>query len=48
MAIVGAIQDGILGDWSTLAVKAVLDFISSQKIKLPQYSGIDAEFRFAK
>ena len=27
MAIVGAIQDGILGDWSTLAVKAVLDLI---------------------
>ncbi len=27
MAIVGAIQDGILGDWSTLGVKAVLDFI---------------------
>ena len=27
MAIVGAIQDGILGDSSTLAVKAVLDFI---------------------
>lgn len=27
MAIVGAIQDGILGDWSTLAVKSVLDFI---------------------
>ncbi len=27
MAIVGAIQDGILGDFSTLAVKAVLDFI---------------------
>lgn len=27
MAIVGAIQDGILGDYSTLAVKAVLDFI---------------------
>ena len=27
MAIVGAIQDGILGDCSTLAVKAVLDFI---------------------
>lgn len=27
MAIVGAIQDGILGDWSTLAVKTVLDFI---------------------
>jgi len=27
MAIVGSIQDGILGDWSTLAVKAVLDFI---------------------
>ena len=27
MAIVGAIQDGILGDYSTLAVKAVLDYI---------------------
>ncbi len=27
MAIVGAIRDGILGDYSTLAVKAVLDFI---------------------
>lgn len=27
MAIVGAIQDGIAGDFSTLAVKAVLDFI---------------------
>ncbi len=27
MAIVGAVQDGILGDHSTLAVKAVLDFI---------------------
>ena len=27
MAIVGAIQDGILWDYSTLAVKAVLDFI---------------------
>ncbi len=27
MAIVGAIQDGILGDFSTLAVKSVLDFI---------------------
>ncbi len=27
MAIVGAIQDGMLGDHSTLAVKAVLDFI---------------------
>lgn len=27
MAIVGAIQDGILKDYSTLAVKAVLDFI---------------------
>ena len=27
MAIVGAIQDGILGDYSTLAVKTVLDFI---------------------
>ena len=27
MAIVGSIQDGILGDYSTLAVKALLDFI---------------------
>ncbi|WP_026509222.1 DUF554 domain-containing protein [Butyrivibrio sp. LC3010] len=27
MAIVGSIQDGINGDYSTLAVKAVLDFI---------------------
>ena len=27
MAIVGAIQDGISGDWSTLAVKSVLVFI---------------------
>lgn len=27
MAIVGSIQDGILGDYSTLAVKSVLDFI---------------------
>ncbi|NLD83821.1 MAG: DUF554 domain-containing protein [Clostridiales bacterium] len=27
MAIVGAMQDGIRGDFSTLAVKAVLDFI---------------------
>ena len=27
MAIVGAIQDGILGDYSTLTVKAVLDFL---------------------
>ncbi len=27
MAIVGAIQDGISGDYSTLAVKAVLDFV---------------------
>ncbi len=27
MAIVGSIQDGLAGDWSTLAVKAVLDFI---------------------
>lgn len=27
MAIVGSIQDGILGDWSTLAIKSVLDFI---------------------
>jgi hypothetical protein len=27
MAIVGAIQDGIFGDWSTLAVKALLDLI---------------------
>lgn len=27
MAIVGAIQDGLLGDYSTLAVKSVLDCI---------------------
>ena len=27
MAIVGAIQDGIMGNYSTLAVKSVLDFI---------------------
>ena len=27
MAIVGAIQDGLLGDYSTLALKSVLDFI---------------------
>ncbi len=27
MAIVGALQDGLLGDWSTLAIKSVLDFI---------------------
>ena len=27
MAIVGAIQDGISNDWSTLGVKSVLDFI---------------------
>lgn len=27
MAIVGSIQDGVLGDWSTLAIKSVLDFI---------------------
>ena len=27
MAIVGSIRDGITGDYSTLAVKAVLDFI---------------------
>ena len=27
MAIVGAIQDGILGDYTTLAVKSVLDFV---------------------
>ena len=27
MAIVGAIQDGVMGDFSTLAVKSVLDFI---------------------
>lgn len=27
MAIVGSIQDGISGDWSTLGAKAVLDFI---------------------
>jgi uncharacterized membrane protein YqgA involved in biofilm formation len=27
MAIVGSIQDGISGDWSTLDAKAILDFI---------------------
>ena len=27
MAVVGAIQDGISGDWSTLALKAVLDMV---------------------
>ncbi len=27
MAVVGSIQDGILGDWSTLAVKGVMDLI---------------------
>ena len=27
MAIVGSIQDGIAGDWSTLGAKAILDFI---------------------
>ena len=27
MAIVGSIQDGISGDWSTLGTKAILDFI---------------------
>lgn len=27
MAIVGAIQDGISGDWSTLGAKSVLDFL---------------------
>lgn len=27
MAIVGSIQDGISGDWSTLGAKAILDFI---------------------
>ena len=27
MAIVGAVQDGLLGDYSTLAVKSVLDFL---------------------
>lgn len=27
MAIVGAIQDGITGDWTTLGAKAVLDLI---------------------
>lgn len=27
MAVVGAIQDGMLNDYSTLAVKSVLDFI---------------------
>jgi uncharacterized membrane protein YqgA involved in biofilm formation len=27
MAIVGSIQDGISGDWSTLGAKAILDFL---------------------
>ena len=27
MAIVGSIRDGIFGDWSILAAKAVLDFV---------------------
>lgn len=27
MAIVGALQDGLRGDWSVLALKAVLDFV---------------------
>ena len=27
MAVIGAIQDGISGDWSTLALKAVLDMV---------------------
>lgn len=27
MAIVGAIQDGIFGDWTILGTKAILDFI---------------------
>lgn len=27
MAIVGAIQDGIMGDWTILGIKAILDFI---------------------
>ena len=27
MAIVGSIQDGLLGDWSTLALKGALDCI---------------------
>ena len=27
MAIVGALQDGVSGNWSMLAVKAVLDFV---------------------
>ena len=27
IAIAGAIQDGFLGDYSTLAVKSVLDFV---------------------
>ena len=27
MAIVGAIQDGISGDWSILAIKTILDFV---------------------
>ncbi len=27
MAVVGAVQDGVFGDWSILATKAVLDFV---------------------
>ena len=27
MAVVGSIQDGLLGDWSTLGIKAVLDLV---------------------
>ena len=34
MAIVGAIQDGLLGDYSTLALKSALDFIIIMVIRL--------------
>ena len=27
MAVVGSIQDGLLGDWSTLGIKAILDLV---------------------
>ena len=36
MAIVGAIQDGIMGDYSTLAAKAVLDF-NRKRISLQRH-----------
>ena len=27
MAVVGSIQDGLLGDWTTLGIKAILDLV---------------------